>query len=162
ALGYFASFGTFSGNVMIVPKETDSGVDLRSDMIGTGPYSLEKYQPSVGWSLKRHPTYYDQEFNNFDGVEMPILTEYATTVAQLKAGNLHYFLVRGEDITTIKRDQPQILIYSEGVSLINQDTLTFGLLPDGKSPFRDERVRQAMSMAEDRDLYADTFYNVST
>ncbi len=161
ALGYFASFGTFSGNIIIVPKESDTTLDLRSDMVGTGPYSLGKYQPSVSWQMKRHPGYFDQDYNYFDQVEMPILTEYATTLAQLKAGNVHYFFLRGEDVMTVKSDKPEIQIYSEGMSLINQDTLTFGLLPDGKSPFKDERVRQAVSMAEDRDLYAETFFNVS-
>ena len=33
--------------------------------------------------------------------------------------------------------------------------MTFGRLPDGRSPFMDERVRQAFSMSWDRDLYID-------
>src|SRR5205823_9221225 len=39
--------------------------------------------------------------------------------------------------------------------------MVFGLLPAGKSPFLDDRVRQAASMAWDRELWIDTFYNVS-
>src|SRR5438874_6765763 len=34
-LGIFASYGSFSGQVVIVPKEADSGFDMRNDMIGT-------------------------------------------------------------------------------------------------------------------------------
>ena len=40
-------------------KETDSSVDLRNDMIGTGPWMLTDYNPSVGIKLKRNPEYYD-------------------------------------------------------------------------------------------------------
>ena len=31
-----------TGNFMIVPKETDNGFDIRKDMIGTGPFMLDK------------------------------------------------------------------------------------------------------------------------
>ena len=34
--------------------------------------------------------------------------------------------------------------------------MSFGWLPDGKAPFTDERVRQAVSMSYDRDLYLET------
>jgi peptide/nickel transport system substrate-binding protein len=37
---------------------------------------------------------------------------------------------------------------------------TFGLLPEGRSPFLDDRVRRAVSMSWDRDLFIDTFRNV--
>ena len=33
--------------------------------------------------------------------------------------------------------------------------------PADKTPFRDERLRQALSMSIDRDTFLDTFYNVS-
>jgi ABC-type transport system substrate-binding protein len=39
--------------------------------------------------------------------------------------------------------------------------MVFGWLPADKSPFLDERVHQAVSMAVDRDLFLDTFFNVS-
>jgi ABC-type transport system substrate-binding protein len=38
--------------------------------------------------------------------------------------------------------------------------MNFGWLPEGRSPFLDERVRQAVSMAIDRDLFIDTVHNV--
>jgi len=46
--------------------------------------------------------------------------------------------------------------------MVNEESLTFGVLPAGKSPFLDERVRQALSMSWDRDLWIDTFFNVPT
>jgi ABC-type transport system substrate-binding protein len=39
--------------------------------------------------------------------------------------------------------------------------LTFGQLPEGSSPFLDERVRQAVSMSWDRNGWIDVFNNVS-
>ena len=161
ALELFASFGSFSGAMIVVPKETDTTFDIRSDMIGTGPFVLSNYTASLGATMKRNPDYWDQDFALADQIDMPIVPEYASVLSQLKAGNIYYFLVRGEDILTIKREEPRIDIYENDFTS-NTTELTFGLLPEAKSPFLDERVRQAYSMSWDRDLYLDTFNNVST
>lgn len=51
-------------------------------------------------------------------------------------------------------------MYVTDVSATEQKT-AFGWLPAGKSPFLDERVRQAVSMSYDRDTWLDVFNNVS-
>ena len=37
AFSCFGGFGSHTGNIVILPKETDSGFDIRRDMIGNGP-----------------------------------------------------------------------------------------------------------------------------
>src|SRR5262249_46953013 len=49
----------YSDGVIVIPKETDTTFDIRNDVIGTGPYFLESYSPSVGFTLKRNPEYYE-------------------------------------------------------------------------------------------------------
>src|SRR5439155_4963284 len=70
-----------------------------------------------------------------------------------------------EDILPTKSAEPRLLIYQSDLAsptgLGGTGVLSFGWLPPGKSPFLDERVRQAVSMSWDRDLYLDTFFNVS-
>jgi peptide/nickel transport system substrate-binding protein len=160
ALSIFASFGSFSGAMILVPKETDTTFDPRGDMIGTGPFVLANYTSSVGATMKRNPDYWDKDFALSDQIDLPILPEYAAVLGQLKAGNIYYFAVRGEDILTIKREEPRLQIYENDFTP-NTTELTFGLLPEGKSPFLDERVRQAYSMSWDRDAYLDTFNNIN-
>jgi len=163
ALNLFASFGSFTGNVVLLPKETEGGYDIRNNMIGTGPFFLADYQPSIGFTLKRNPDYWDQNANMVDQINQPIILEYSQLLAQLKAGNLHYVGksggLRAEDIFQIKKDQPQLQIYTVDSSTAST-VMTFGQLPDGKSPFIDERVRQAFSMSWDRKSWIDAFYNV--
>ena len=163
ALELFASYGHLAAAVVMLPKETDSTFDPRNDMIGTGPFVMSNYTPSVGWTVRRNPEYFDQDFALVDQIDAPIITEYAAVLAQFKAGNIHYFEVRAEDLFSIKREEPRLLIYPKGVTYASAatDGLTFGQLPEGKSPFADERVRQAISMSWDRDLFIETFYNVS-
>jgi ABC-type transport system substrate-binding protein len=97
---------------------------------------------------------------------LPIIPEYAAALAQFKAGNLYtmgsrgpQYGVRPEDILTVKREEPRLLLY-QGDLGGSGSTLALGYLPG--SPFLDERVRQAISMSWDRDLYIETFNNVSS
>jgi peptide/nickel transport system substrate-binding protein len=157
----FASYGSFSGNVIIVPKETDSTFDIRREMIGTGPFVLGDYTPSLAFTMKRNPEYYNKDFAYVDQVDLPIVTEYAAVLSQLKAGNIHYFLPRAADVLSIKREEPRLLIY-ENEYTPEVESISFGWLPEGKSPFLDERVRQAVSMSWNRDVWIDAFFNVAS
>jgi ABC-type transport system substrate-binding protein len=160
ALDLFASNpGSHSGSMLLLPKETDSGFNPGTDMIGAGPYMLTKYEPSIGFTMKRHADYYDQNWGFLDTIEFPVVVETAATLAQLKAGNIHYFTPNADDVLNVKSEEPKLLLFDTDVP--NTTTVrTFGWLPAGKSPFLDERVRQAVSMSWDRDLFVDTFYNV--
>jgi peptide/nickel transport system substrate-binding protein len=162
--------GTTNGGLVIVPKETDSTFEPKQDMIGTGPFSLANYTQSVGFNFKRNDEYWDKEWAYPDTIEMPIVTEYAAALSQLKAGNIYRFAqngsdIKAEDVLPLKRDEPRMNVYlgDLGSAGVVGAILAFGWQPiDGKpTPLTDERVRQAMSMAIDRDTYLDTFHNVS-
>ena len=160
-LNYFAAFGSHTGNIMMVPKETGTTFDIRRDMIGHGPFELVNYTPSVNFSLKRNPEFYDKDFALVDTIEYPVLPQYPTRLSQFKAGNLHVFrTINAEDVAAVKREDPRLLIYQNDFtsSIL---VMTFGQLPEGRTPFRDERVRQAISMAIDRDTWIDARRNVS-
>jgi peptide/nickel transport system substrate-binding protein len=162
ALRYFAEFGSLSGNLVMLPKEADSGFDPRSQMIGHGPYELSAVEPSVRYAVKRNPEYWDAASYFIDQVDLPIVPEYATRLAQLKAGGIHRMVAEGSlarDVLVTKQDQPQLRIYQTDFSA-SGTVLVFGQLPAGKSPFLDERVRQAISMGIDRDTWISARYNV--
>jgi peptide/nickel transport system substrate-binding protein len=151
-----------SGNPHIAPKEADGGFDLRTSMIGTGPFMLENYEPSLRWVFKRNPDYFMARDKPYvDTLSIPIVPEYASGLAQFKAGNIHYFAVLSNDLMTMKRDVPELALY-QGVYNSTPFRSIFGWnpTPAEKTPFRDERVRQAYSMSWDRDLFTDVVYSV--
>ena len=54
-------------------RRRDNGFDIRSDMIGTGPYYPQRL-PAVGrLHLKRNPDYWDQNANFVDQINYPIV-----------------------------------------------------------------------------------------
>jgi peptide/nickel transport system substrate-binding protein len=160
---WFADFGSFTGAMIMYPKETGTTFDIRQDMIGTGPFMLKSHAPSVNFTLARNPDFWDKDHALVDEIQMPIVTEYATRVAQLKAGNVHYAIstntLRAEDTLTLKRDEPRLLFYESEFATTTQ-VWTFGHQPIGANKFQDERVRQAVSMSWDRDLFITAKYNV--
>jgi ABC-type transport system substrate-binding protein len=144
-----------SGRPLMIPKETGTSFDIRSDMIGTGPFFLSNYTPSVGFTLKRHADYWD----------LPIVAEYAAALAQFKAGAIYSMgsggntpKVRQEDILLTKQEEPRLSVFAGDLGG-GGPRVGYGYLPG--SVFFDERIRQAISMSWDRDLYIDTFSNVT-
>jgi peptide/nickel transport system substrate-binding protein len=164
ALSYFAAFGSHTGNVIMTPKEADGGFDPRGDMIGHGPFVLAEAVPSVGYTMRRHPDYYDPDAAFLDEIDLPIVAEYAQRLSQLKAGNIHRLIGEAalvQDLMVTKLDEPRLDIYQTDFAA-NGNIMVFGQLPEGKSPFLDQRVRQAISMGLDRDAWIDALYNVSS
>jgi len=149
-----------TGHLHILPKEAESGLDLRRQLVGSGPFMLrpEDYTPSVGFTFKRHPEYHDKERPYLDAVQYPIIPEYAATLAQFKTGAVHHYnAIRAEDMLPTKKDQPLISMYQTDMADISY-IVCFGHQPG--SIFNDERVRKAFSMGIDRDLFIDVNYNV--
>ncbi len=146
----------------VLPKEADGGFNIKEEMRGTGPFYLSDYRPSTGFSYKRNPGYWRQGRPFLDGMETPIITEYAAALSQFKAGNLHTFdEIRADDVIPTKKSVSEISMY-QGQILSPTGHIFYGF--EGgfqKSPFIDERVRQAFSMSMDRNLWIETFFNLA-
>ncbi|HLF77046.1 MAG TPA: ABC transporter substrate-binding protein, partial [Dehalococcoidia bacterium] len=150
----------------IVPVEADdqSKLDLRNTMLGSGPWMVGPgdYQPSVKFTYRRNPAF-GQDSRNLpyvDEIFSPVIPEYATWLAQFKSGALYMpaLGLRGEDVLPTKKEIPALEMIANPIAT-NARRVIFGQLPE--SPWRDARVRLAFSQSWDRDLFIDTFYNVS-
>jgi ABC-type transport system substrate-binding protein len=120
-----------------------------------------EYTPSVGTVYKRHEGWYDPNILYVDEVRSPIVSQYATGLAQFIKGSIYRFLVNSNDIIQTKNDQPLLSLYQNEVGG-GGPIFFFGWNPalGEKTPFRDQRLRQAFSLSWDRDLWIDVFFNV--
>jgi ABC-type transport system substrate-binding protein len=151
----------------IQPREANEGTfDPRTDQLGNGGFLLEKWEPSIGLTYKRNPDYWNQNEPRIETLDIKIVPEYATQLASFQAGDIIIMPVRSNDVLRVKQDRPELSLYQALVSSNAVGvTAGFGWLPWGsyeKSPFADERVRQAWSMSYHRDDYIDAFNDVST
>ncbi len=161
-----APSGTFvtdladTNKLFIMPREAfDGGFDPATRMIGSGPWILDEYQTSVRFRFSRNPDYWDQPKPFIDNYEISIIPEYANSLAQFRAGNLHLLGIQADDVLELREE--------------NENFQWRGLLPallsfmyfsseeqSPDAPWRDERFRQAVSMMTDRDTLTELGYNV--
>jgi ABC-type transport system substrate-binding protein len=153
----------YTRGMPIMPREAnpDGGsFDARTEARGSGAFRLTKRTVSVSSVFERNPDWFDADKVYLDGFELYVIPEYATQMAQFRTGALwSNSSIRQEDILPTKREMPQ-LIMQEGVEYDRgpRPWISLGTLPG--SPFLDERVRRALSMLLDRELYISTFENL--
>jgi peptide/nickel transport system substrate-binding protein len=149
-----------STRFFVMPKESESAFDPRTTARGHGPFVLEEYVPSSRFVWRKNPDYYVKDRPFFDRVEVPIVTEQATRLAQFKAGNIYSDVLTGsqQDIVPTKRDHPELLmVQADRFNHQGAWMMTFSW--EEGSPFRDTRMRQAVSMLVDREAYVDVIDN---
>jgi peptide/nickel transport system substrate-binding protein len=126
--------------------------------IGTGPFVLERYEPNVKATFRRHPGFFRSGLPLIDGVDWLVMEDAATGLAayrtgQLDAGYWHWWSVRQQDVAAIKKSHPQFA-YQDFLS-----NVTHGIyMRTDKPPFNDVRVRRAISHAVDRQAVIDAVF----
>ena len=149
---------------LMLTKEGDAtlpnGYDPLRTMRGTGPFLLENYEPSVKVTYARNPDYWRKDLPTVDKVEMYIMPDISQREAQFRAGRIDTGGPMPENRVQTKKEIP-------GLQMILDSHLPFG---NGSgtwmdyrpgSPWLDVRLRRALSMTIDRNLFIDTFLNVS-
>jgi len=151
--------------VAIVAKEVvDKHGDLKKweSVIGTGPWMLDSYRPNVGLTYVRNPNYFIQGLPYIDRIETTVDEDNASRMAAFLSGK--YDLgwefphtinrvdwVQIKDTLKQKRPKLQTLEFPSPVmSHISMRT--------DQKPFSDVRVRQAMSLAIDRQAIIDSVF----
>lgn len=161
--GLLANLGTQNSGFPadILPREGETGaVDLRADVRGSGPWLISQYQPSARIEFERNPGYFDATQPYIDRIELPIITEYASQLAQFRAGNIYTMPINPIDILPTKRALPAVNLYAAPTLNVQGARVMWGWKDSENSPFRDVRARQAFAHAIDRPLFIEAIYSV--
>jgi peptide/nickel transport system substrate-binding protein len=142
----------------IFPREVVTGsYDPSKTPIGSGPFTLESFTPDVAYVYKKNPDWFEKGRPYVDGIKLVITADASQQLAQFSAGNMDEItIVNPFDLDAAKRSNPKATVVK------STDGRPFPLylqLGDPSGPMMDARVRQALSMAIDREAIAKVIYN---
>ena len=151
--------------VAIIAKEAvDKFGDLKKPeaVIGTGPWMLDSYRPNTGMTFVRNPHYFIAGLPYIDRIEVFVDEDNASRMAAFMAGK---YDLGWENPGTINRtDWVQI---KDGLKQkrphlktaeFPANVMTHISMRTDQKPFNDVRVRQAMSLAIDRQGLIDAVF----
>jgi peptide/nickel transport system substrate-binding protein len=153
----YVPFETLIGSPIfwIMPREViESDGDATRRVIGSGPFIFDKFEPGISFSGRKNPTYYRPGEPHVDDILGLIIPDTSTQLAALRSGQLDFYqLLSQQDIEPLKKTNPEIqFVEWEWLNI------PFVYWKIDQPPFNDPRVRQAVSMALNRDAMINVVY----
>jgi dipeptide transport system substrate-binding protein len=125
-------------------------IDLKP--VGTGPFQVVNYQKDAVIRFQAHPDYWGGKAP-IDNLVFAITPDASVRYAKLKAGECHVMpYPNPADLEAMANDADINLLEQEG---LNVGYLAFNV---EKEPFDDKRVRQALSMAVNKQAIIDAVF----
>ncbi|MBV8085291.1 MAG: ABC transporter substrate-binding protein [Chloroflexi bacterium] len=140
----------------IIPKEVvDKDGDLTKTIVGSGPFMFDKYNKGVDITAKRNPDYYISGEPYLDGLDMLIIPSADTAVANFRSKQVDVLpAVPQPQRDPLGKSNADATFYDYPANLLS----FFYWRVTGK-PFDDVRVRQAVSLALDREELINDLFN---
>jgi peptide/nickel transport system substrate-binding protein len=142
----------------ILPREAGTGFDPSKTAIGSGPFMVDSITPDVAYVYKRNPDWFQKGKPYVDTIKLAILADRAQQIAQFAAGNLDELILDSpDDLNTVQRQVPKAQVFKGQHA--SPFPFYFQMGADASSPFLDIRLRQAISLAIDRDALSKVIYS---
>jgi len=130
---------------------------LKDKVIGTGAYIVKELNPGEGFLMERNPDYWQKNWQkNREGDRLPyidkirgfIIKDLQSEIAAFRVGQIDLTaLPDWETVRDVLKTNPNIFAYRVPSAVWGNQTMFFHL---DREPYNDVRVRQAISMAIDR------------
>lgn len=151
----FSPFLSALPQIFIVPEGFETKVgNPQVATLGTGPFKLDELGPDFA-RLSKNASYWDAGLPKLDGVIIRQIPEASTLRSALRAGQLDVIFGFGVDVTSAGS-----FAGLSGFKVTSVPGLSYSLLgiQNERPPFDDVRVRQALSLAVDREALAEIVY----
>jgi peptide/nickel transport system substrate-binding protein len=143
---------TVTGASILDKKLIEGGADPAKTVVGTGPFMLKDWQPDKVLLLAKNPDYWMKGLPYLDTIEMRVIPDESAILAGLRAGEIDFAQFNDPSIAlTAAKDTTKL-------TLLRQPSLAYHVLQlnPARDPFKNEKVRQAVSCAIDRQQVIDS------
>ena len=146
--------GMTSLNAAILSKKLvgDDKADPAVKVIGTGPFKLVKWDPDKTLTLEANKDFYIAGQPRLAGIEMRTIPDEASILAALRAGTVDWALINDPRTGIVASSSSSKLTVSRAPALAYHVLQ----LNAARDMFKDQKVRQAVSCAINRQEVLDT------
>jgi peptide/nickel transport system substrate-binding protein len=128
-------------------KDIAADFDFSKGINGTGPFRFKEYQRGNRVVWEKNADYHVEGRPYLDGITVFVIPDSSTRLANFQSGALHV-----SDLLSVKDSETMQRELGDKVTLHNIPGYGFSTINFGqRDPWFDERVRQAISMAHNRD-----------
>lgn len=141
-------------SVMILPADLIAkGADFQRAPLGTGPFMFERWVTDANVTLARFAGYHESGSPKLAGLKFNIVPESSTREAGVSSGAYQFL----PDVDAISAASLQT---KSNIQLLRTTDLSYSLIGmnTSKPPFDNEKVRQALNYAVDRDEIVKAVY----
>lgn len=144
---------THSSAVVVAKEVVEEKGDLQQTAVGTGPFKFEKWVPDNSVTLTKNPDYYIKDTPKLDKVVYYTMKEESARLSAIRTGEI--------DFTTVSAKSAELLGKSKDLTIKPYQSLEYSYVGFNvnNKPLNDEKVRQALSLATDRQSIADIVWN---
>lgn len=132
-----------------VAKESatlDKEIGKLEQLVGTGPYKFERYEPNQIAVLVANKDYYGGA-PKIDRIERPVITDATTRLNKFKSGEIDLVPLERQDVKPLQNDPK----FKDQLKFFNRPAMWYvGLNLQGYPPFAKRDVRRAIAMAIDK------------
>ncbi|MBI2908794.1 MAG: ABC transporter substrate-binding protein [Chloroflexi bacterium] len=135
---------------VIYPKHVvEAKGDMKTTVLGTGPFKFKSYAPGVSVEFVKNPDYFMKGLPYLDGLTHYIIKDGATRFSAFRTGRVkltgHFAQLTPSEAAITKAENPTLSIWR--YPALQGPWYVFN---GSRAPFNDVRVRQAAGMALDR------------
>lgn len=152
---FLAALAHITAAIIPMKEFKDGSFDPTRQMMGSGPFMVSVHKPKESWTLVRNPYYWRKGYPKVDTLNVLIIPDEAARVAALRDGRIDYSSFANPDIGRLVAGDNKLAVTSQNTT--NYFRMDINALSD-KSAFKDKRVRQAASLAIDRDAIANIVF----
>lgn len=146
----FAPF--FPLNEEFVEEQGDEYAEEPENILFNGAFVLEDWKHGEGWTLKKNEDYFNADDITLDEVDFKVVKDPNTELKLYENGEIDHTELKGENVAKYEDDDE----FKEEEDSAN---LFWKLDQDNVPEFKNEKIRQAISLSIDRESMADIILN---